>query len=561
MNFIILFFLKISLLLGHTKEVTKDSIAKKDFKELKALFYASETTDAQALVYADQYLNKAKQLHNSKKIIDGYYYKGLVVSDSLKIIYMDSLITLSKTLPDHYFMENALVMKATVFHYTRNYKKALDLYIEAQKYAQKSNNKSMLFSIEHNIGISYNLIGDHKNALKLLKKSLVNFNTLELKNKKIRLRILIGLVTAYRQNNSLDSVSYYNTIGIKETYNESKYIRTYNLFVLKEGINLFFQKNYTNAVDSIKKTIPHFKKEKDDSNLAYAYFYLGKVYAALGNPNNTIKYFKKVDSIFLKINDLFPEARTSYEVLIDHYKKKQNPKKQLVYIERLLRLDSVLHDKQLYLSKRISEDYNTPRLIADKQQIITNLHKKEHLYFLSIIIAFIVIVVVSSLLIYNYVRKKVYKKRFELLLEQQQHNEELISNTLSKNSKKELNIPEDIVDEVLKKIILFKEKNEFLAVDITLQKLAKNLKTNHTYLSKIINVFEDKSFNAFINDLRVDYTIKRLQDDSIFRKYTIDAIAKESGFSNTRTFTRAFQRKTNLKPSFFIKNIHEKLTK
>ncbi len=91
---------------------------------------------------------------------------------------------------------------------------------------------------------------------------------------------------------------------------------------------------------------------------------------------------------------------------------------------------------------------------------------------------------------------------------------------------------------------------------MTLQKLAKRFKTNHTYLSKIINIYEGKSFNAFINELRISYTIKRLQTDAVFRKYTIDAIAEESGFSNTRTFSRAFQRKTNLNPSYFIKNLN-----
>jgi AraC-like DNA-binding protein len=155
----------------------------------------------------------------------------------------------------------------------------------------------------------------------------------------------------------------------------------------------------------------------------------------------------------------------------------------------------------------------------------------------------------------------VYKKRFEQLLKDQENNKQHTIIDVSDRKKNELNIPEDIIATVLDSLAVFKEKNEFLSTNITLQKLAKRLKTNHTYLSKIVNVYEGKSFNSFMNDLRVDYTIKRLQDDATFRKYTIDAIAEESGFSNTRTFSRAFQRKTNLNPSYFIKNInasHEK---
>jgi AraC-like DNA-binding protein len=329
----------------------------------------------------------------------------------------------------------------------------------------------------------------------------------------------------------------------------------YNLFRLKKGIILYEEEQYAPALDSIQYSIPYFEKVKDESNLAYAYFYLGKMYLTTKNTKLGINFLKKVDSVSLKVNYLFPEIRATYEILIDHYKKKENLQQQLVYVKRLLHLDSIIHDKELYLTKRISEDYNTPRLIANKEQIITTLQKKEQNYVNSILVAIAIIFLISGFLVYYYLQKKRYKKRFEALLQSQETKAKHTIIDVSDRKKEELHIPEDIVTAVLENLANFKKKNEFLSSDITLQKLAKRLKTNHSYLSKIINVYEGKSFNSFVNDLRIEYTVNRLQNDSVFRKYTIDAIAEESGFRNTRTFTRAFQRKTNLNPSYFIKNL------
>jgi len=329
----------------------------------------------------------------------------------------------------------------------------------------------------------------------------------------------------------------------------------YNLFVLNEGINLYHKKEYSAAIDSIQKTILHFQSEKNDSKLSYAYFYLGKTYLETQHTEKGIDYLKKVDTIFSKINYLFPETRATYELLIGHYKQQKNLEKQLIYIERLLRLDSIIHDKELYLTKYISEDYNTPKLLTHKQQIITSLQNKENFYILSIIGEILLMLLIAGFLIYQYIQRNVYKKRFEELLKAQENTKQHSIIDVSDHKKSELNIPEEIVTSVLENLIDFEEKKEFLFSDITLHKLAKRFKTNHTYLSKIINVYKGQSFNQFINDLRITYTIQRLQTDATFKKYTIDAIAEESGFSNTRTFSRAFHRKTNLNASYFIKNL------
>jgi AraC-like DNA-binding protein len=56
--------------------------------------------------------------------------------------------------------------------------------------------------------------------------------------------------------------------------------------------------------------------------------------------------------------------------------------------------------------------------------------------------------------------------------------------------------------------------------------------------------------------LRVKYAFERLKDDSIFRKYTIKAIAQESGFKGAESFSKEFFKKYGVNPSYFIKELN-----
>ena len=103
----------------------------------------------------------------------------------------------------------------------------------------------------------------------------------------------------------------------------------------------------------------------------------------------------------------------------------------------------------------------------------------------------------------------------------------------------------------------FENKKGFLDAKIKLSNLAKLLETNTNYLSKTINHFKGKNINVYLNDLRVDYAINKIQEDSKFRNYTIKAIAKDVGFKSPETFSKTFYKKTGIYPSYFIKQLEK----
>lgn len=53
------------------------------------------------------------------------------------------------------------------------------------------------------------------------------------------------------------------------------------------------------------------------------------------------------------------------------------------------------------------------------------------------------------------------------------------------------------------------------------------------------------------------FVIDKLNEDSIFRKYTVQAIAQEIGFNNSEAFSKAFYKKTGIYPSYFIKELEK----
>lgn len=118
-----------------------------------------------------------------------------------------------------------------------------------------------------------------------------------------------------------------------------------------------------------------------------------------------------------------------------------------------------------------------------------------------------------------------------------------------------INISNNIVFNIIEKINFFEQKGMFLKHSITLGTMAKALNTNSTYLSKVINNIKQKSFNNYINELRIDYAIEQLKTNKKYRRYSISAIAEEVGFNNYKSFSRAFVKKTGKQISLFIKEL------
>ncbi|WP_300600721.1 helix-turn-helix domain-containing protein [Niabella sp.] len=121
-------------------------------------------------------------------------------------------------------------------------------------------------------------------------------------------------------------------------------------------------------------------------------------------------------------------------------------------------------------------------------------------------------------------------------------------------------MPEETELRLLKRLTDFEQSDLFLDGGLSFSSLATRLNTNTKYLSYLIKVHKKADFNGYINELRVNYIIEKLNHHPEWRHYKISALATAAGFSSHSQFAAVFKTFTGLSPSVFVKyldKVHE----
>ncbi|HWV71411.1 MAG TPA: helix-turn-helix domain-containing protein [Pseudosphingobacterium sp.] len=81
--------------------------------------------------------------------------------------------------------------------------------------------------------------------------------------------------------------------------------------------------------------------------------------------------------------------------------------------------------------------------------------------------------------------------------------------------------------------------------------LADYLNLSPRYLSYVLNKHYELNFNDYINYFRINYIIL-LMESAQYKNLTLEAMAKEAGFSSRLTFFIAFKKQTGLSPTQYL---------
>lgn len=121
-----------------------------------------------------------------------------------------------------------------------------------------------------------------------------------------------------------------------------------------------------------------------------------------------------------------------------------------------------------------------------------------------------------------------------------------------KRDDEEINDPLPVQNEKLKSelIYLLQDKKRFLDPDLKITDLCRELNTNRTYLSNLINREFHLNFNDLINRYRVEYSISLMKNNRN-RNDSLLAIATEAGFGSVSSFYRAFRKNKGMSASVF----------
>jgi AraC-like DNA-binding protein len=530
-----------------------DSLNTLSYKELKTGFFEYIEVDSLAKKYAEVHIKRAKKENDIIKIADSYFYFTFISDYENAIKYSDSIINLTLNSNHIYYPALGYMIKGYYYYNEGKDKKAVDEYLKAEFYAEKNNNLKQQIEIKQFIGgVKYNF-GDYKEALRIFKEQLQFIQAQpdylnDYKND--YLIALDDLSKTYLRGRETDSALIYTKEGIIQSLKNNETVM-YHRFLLTSGSAYYFQGKHDQALDSLKKLQPTIK---DDNRLAMCLYYKAKIYEHKKN-DKAIEIFNQVDSLYQITNNPFIELRDVYKTLFNYYSANGSEKKQLESVKKLIAVDSILDINYKYSETEIVNKYDIPKLKNEKykleQTIEKNKNKRTLLYYLLLII-----IVVSILLLIIFYRNQIlYKKRYLKIISENEKN--YTENKKKPKKLQKLGIPEYVVEEVLTKLDIFEQSNGFLEKGITLNSVSKKLKTNSSYLSKIVNFYKEESFTNYLNSLRIAFAIDKLKKDSKFRNYTISAIAQEVGFNTAESFSKSFFKEKGIKPSYFIKQLNK----
>lgn len=547
---VLIFFFGDQFYAQENRLVSSDSLVNKTYDYLFDRIELTQNHKNQQVFYLQYFLTKAKRESNFEEIVNGYKNYLHYSPDSLKIVYADSMIQTAVVSHDNALIGSSYLSKGIVYYGAKRHKKALDNYLAADNFISKTNDKYLIYKVKYNIASIKYFLGFYDEAISLFVECIDYFKE---EDTRAYLNSLHLLGLSHNRIGNYGFCSEINKKGIDEGLRLSNN-EMQNYFIHSEGINQYFKNNYAEAIKKISYSIPSIKKNKDFGNESVGYFYIGKSYWNLHKPEMALPYFIKVDEIFDAREYIRPDLRQNYELLLKYYKSKKDLQKQLYYTDKLLKADSVLDNKFIYLSGRVRKVYDTKLLLADKERIETLFNKRK---YNDLIFTGIIVVMFMVLLFFAYRHfkiKSIYKSRYEEYMQNNKIPSKDAVNIVPKGIEE---ISEDKVADILIKLEKFEHDKKYLERDLNSIKLAAAFGCNPKYLSKVIYHYRGKKFVKYISDLKIDHLITLMKEDKKIRKYNNTALADEVGFSTTQKFSQAFYAKTGFPTSYFVEEINK----
>lgn len=497
-------------------------------------------------VYLNAYLALAEKDNDWEETSNAYKEMLHEAGEEDRVRYADSMVTAAVKSHDNDVIGSAYLTKGILFYQQKKHSLALDNFLLSNRFLVATQDEYLKFKVKYHIGLIKLYLGYYNEAISLFNECEAFFRE---EQPLPYLKSLHALGVCYTGIRNIEKSSEVNSLALRECA-RLKVPELVPNIEHSEGINHYFLKQYRPAIKRLEYAVPLIIKQEDFSNEAVGYFYLGKSYYAMGDVGRAMSYFHKVDTIFIRKGYIRPDLRENYELLIDHYKSTGELRTELHYIDKLLKVDSVLNTQYKYLSQKVHKEYDTQKLLDEKNRIYEDLAEKQWYNYLFKIIIVILILVVGYFVYRQVAIRRLYRKRFEELMK-----ETAPAVPTTKTAAPVLST--EVENGILAKLDKFEQSNGFRKKDLSVNKLAETFDTNYKYLSRIIHEHRNKNFIAYINDLRVDYIVMKLKEEPKLRKYTNGALAEEAGFSTAQHFVTAFKKKAGMPPGYFVDGLNK----
>lgn len=537
--------------------IIPDSLKKKNIDYIIERMEKNENNESLDSIYAYTYLLQSKAASDYENVYKAY---NIVMFKSKKetwLQYCDSMLTVAKRLNDNELMGSSYLTRGAVYYWFKQEPEALDNYIKADGFLSKTDNQYLKFKTKYSIAQIKYFLGYYDEAISLLKECEDYFRENALGRP--HLNTLHSLSLCYTKTKQYDLATATSDLGYREAIDiDEPSMIPY--FINASGQNEYFKKNFKVAIQKLLQSNPAITKAKDLANMATTNFYIGRSYWALGEKEKAIPFLKKVDEAFQKEKFMKEDLLEAYILLAQYYKAKGNPSEQLRYLTSLLEAETFVSNKFKYLAVNMHRKYDLKKIVEETEEL------KRHLFFrnkMDIIFAIIFLLVTATftyIFCKQYQRRKIRKQRFKNLISQKIKKVKPLE-IKDKIIDGEQIIKPEIISAVSKKLEKFEESDLYLDKDFNLSKMAAFVDCNTRYTSRIISETRNKKYIEYVDDLRIEYIVDRLKNDSKFRNYTIKALTEEAGFKSPQKFKEAFTKATDLTPLYFIKELKKQDSK
>lgn len=581
-------------------ETYKDSV--------KTLLY---NNPAKAKYYSHKVLKYAKANDLGVEEAKSYCFladlSGALTQKDSAFYYFDKAIQKAKAFDDEKLEMVFKINKANYLFNEFDFQEALTLYEECVVLSKKirDNNAYNYISIKKG-SIAYEL-ERYQEALKIYKESLSKegFSNVS------KLDIKLGLVKTYINLNKQDSAYVFIKSGIEES--QKSHLKEHEIHFLEQlGLIYIDKKDFENAKLTFEKALKEAAEIESNNLITEINIRISKLYSIQKEYDKAIELLKSIVKTENQSNIPVEKLSEIYYLLAENYKSIDNFSESNYYYSLFIEKSRKIGEKRIEAIDHLHKiDINESKERETEQ--------KNQKWILLGVTSFLILLFIGFFIRRRKEAVKNQVKFEELLLkirnfenQNQKSTEEITQNIVSAGDEEiihaqsdsieeefetelihnsivtispsdAINVEEEHIDadiesenadieeignthfiikdetrtEILDKLIKLEEKKLFLRQDFTLHNVAKRLKTNTAYLSKIVNSELDKNFSSYVNELRINYIIIELKNNAKLRSYSINAIAEEIGYKSPESFTKYFKIATGISPSVYIKKINQ----
>jgi len=529
---------------GHAQRLfVPDSLYGKSYMYFRIMLDNDNLALNKQKLYAEAYLAKAYSNSEWAEVMQAYKCLLYLSEADLRIHYADSMIIAAQKTKRNELIGSAYLTKGVTFYNLKNHKAALDSYLKADIYIARTNDQYLIHKLKYGLAETKYFLGYNESALSLFKECVSFY---ERDGGKPWLNSLHHLGLCYIKLGEYEICSTINEIGLRESI-KSEYEDMVVYFTHSEGMNQYYQKNYKNAIQHLKASLPGLRRKKDMHSETVAYHYIAKSYVDLGQIEKALLYFYKVDEALINHNYIRKDLREGISILMDYYIASGNTDKALLYSKHLRKADSLLATSVESVSNKIHETND------EKINHLENERSYNRAITLSVGAIAILSCITGGFLQYrNRQLRKHFQQNYDNLIDAEKHlNEEKVQ--ILPYSSTEMTAEKEA--ELFLGLQEFEKRHLFLGRDLTIMAVAKLLNTNTRYLTYIIRKYRSKMFVQYINDLKAEHAYHLLSEQKLYREYDQQSFAEILGFNTAQNLRRSFRKRYGFSTPFFIEQL------